>query len=105
MVERRSQSVVAMARALLKQRGMPAIYWVEAVSTAVSMAVFLLNRSPTQALSDKTPYEAWHGSKLAVQLLRTFGCLAYVKELGHHCKLEDQSTPDVFIGYEESVKA
>jgi hypothetical protein len=37
-----------MARALLKQRGMPAIYWMEAVSTTV----FLLNRSSTQALSD-----------------------------------------------------
>jgi hypothetical protein len=43
VVERRNQSVVAMARALLKQRGMPAIYWAEAVSTAV----FLLNRSTT----------------------------------------------------------
>jgi hypothetical protein len=90
-----------MAHALLKQRGMPAIYWVEAVNTAV----FLLNRSPTRALSDKMPYEAWHGSKPAVQFLRTFGCLAYVKELGHHGKLEDRSTLGVFIGYKEGVKA
>jgi transposase InsO family protein len=28
VVDRRNQSVVAMVRALLKQRGMPAIYWV-----------------------------------------------------------------------------
>jgi hypothetical protein len=35
---------------------MPAIYWAEAVSTAV----FLLNRSTTRALSNKMPYEAWH---------------------------------------------
>jgi hypothetical protein len=28
-----------------------------------------------------------------------------VKELGHHKKLEDRSTPGVFIGYEEGVKA
>jgi hypothetical protein len=61
-MERRNQMVVAMARALLKQRGMPAIYWAEVVSTAM----FLLNRSPTRALSYKTPYEAWHGSKPAV---------------------------------------
>jgi hypothetical protein len=51
------------------------------------------------------PYEAWHGSKPAVQFLRTFGCLAYVKELGHHGKLEDRSTLGVFIGYKEGVKA
>jgi hypothetical protein len=80
---------------------MAAIYWAE----AVSMAVFLLNCSTTRVLSDKTPYEAWYGSKPAVQFLCTFGCLAYVKELGHHGKLEDRSTPGVFIGYEEGVKA
>jgi transposase InsO family protein len=101
VVERRNQSVVAMACALLKQRGKMAIYWVEKVSTAM----FLLNHSPTRALSDKTPYEAWHGSKPAVQFLHTFGCLVYMKELGHHGKLEDQSTLGIFIDYEEGVKA
>ena len=43
VVERRNQTVVATARVLLKQRGMSAIYWGEAVMTAVH----LLNRSPT----------------------------------------------------------
>jgi hypothetical protein len=80
---------------------MPAIYWAEAVSTAV----LLLNRSPTRALSEKTPYEAWHGSKPAVQFLCTFGYLAYVKKLGHRGKLKDRLTPGVFICYEEGVKA
>jgi hypothetical protein len=67
--------------------------------------MFLLNRSTTRALSNKTPYEAWHGSKLAVQFLCTFGCLVYVKEIRHRDKLEDRSTPGIFIGYEEGVKA
>ena len=49
--------VVAMARALLKQRQMPAKFWGEAVMTTVH----ILNRSPTKALGDVTPYEAWHG--------------------------------------------
>jgi hypothetical protein len=80
---------------------MPAIYWAEAVITVV----FLLNRSTTRALFDKMPYEAWHGSKPAVQFLRTFGCLAYVKELRHRSKLKDRSILGVFIGYEEGVKA
>ena len=51
-----------MARALLKQRGMPATFWGEAVVTAV----YILNRSPTKALDGRTPYEAWHGCKPAV---------------------------------------
>ena len=101
VIERRNQTVVGMARALLKQRGMPAIFWGEAVVTAV----YILNRSPTKALNGKTPYEAWHGRKPAVSHLRVFGCLAFAKELGHIGKLDDRSTPGVFIGYAEGSKA
>ena len=57
VVERRNQTVVGMARALLKQQGVPAKFWGEAVVTAVH----LLNRSPTKSLQGKTPYEAWYG--------------------------------------------
>jgi transposase InsO family protein len=49
VVERRNQTVVAMARALLKQRSMPAEFWGEAVNTAV----FQLNRAPTKSLAGK----------------------------------------------------
>ena len=57
VVERRNQTVLAMARCLLNARGVPSTFWGETVSTAV----FILNRSPTKALKNKTPYEAWHG--------------------------------------------
>jgi hypothetical protein len=67
--------VVATTRALLKQRGMLAEFWGEAVMTAVH----LLNRSPTKSLEGKTLYEAWHGRTPAVRHLCTFGWLAYVK--------------------------
>jgi hypothetical protein len=43
-----------MAPALLKQRGMLAKFWGEAVLTAV----YILNHSPTKALNKMTPYEA-----------------------------------------------
>jgi hypothetical protein len=90
-----------MARALLKQRGMSVVFWGEAVVTAV----YILNRSPTKALNGMTPYEAWHGRKPAVSHLRVFGCLPFTKELGHIGKLDDRSTPGVFIGYAEGSKA
>jgi hypothetical protein len=67
--------------------------------------VHLLNRSPTKAIDGKMPYEAWHRCKPAVSHLRVFGCLAFVKELNHVSKLNDQSTLGVFIGYTESIKA
>jgi hypothetical protein len=101
VVERRNQTVVGMARALLKQRGMPAMFWGEVVVTVV----YILNRSPTKALEGRAPYEAWHGRKPAVSHLRVFGCLAFAKELGHVSKLDDTSTPGVFIGYVEGSKA
>jgi hypothetical protein len=65
VVERRNQTVVGMARALLKQRGMSAIFWVEVVVTPV----YILNRSPTKALNGMTSYKAWHGRKPAASHL------------------------------------
>jgi hypothetical protein len=90
-----------MARALLKQRGMPAVFWGEAVVTTV----YILNRSPTKALNGRTSYEAWHGCKPAVSHLWVFGCLAFGKELGHIGKLDNMSTLGVFISYSEGSRA
>ena len=68
-------------------------------------AVYILNHSPTKVLDGRMPYEAWHGRKPAVSHLRVFGCLAFAKELDHISKLNDRSTPGVFIGYAEGSKA
>jgi hypothetical protein len=80
---------------------MPAVFWGEAVVTVV----YILNRSPINALNGRTSYETWHGHKPAVSHLRVFGCLAFAKELGHIGKLDDRSTPGVFIDYIEGSKA
>jgi hypothetical protein len=80
---------------------MSAVFWGEAVVTAV----YIINRSPTQALNDRTSYEAWHGRKPMVSHLRIFGYLAFSKDLGHIGNLDDRSTPGVFIGYAEGSKA
>jgi len=53
VVKRQNQTVVATARALLKQRGMLVTFWGEAVNTTVH----LLNRSSAKS-EGKTPYEA-----------------------------------------------
>jgi len=90
-----------MARALLKQRGLLARFWGEAVVTAVH----LLNRAPTKALQGMTPYEAWHGKAPQVKHLRTFGCIAYTKDLSQLKKLDDRSYPGIFIGYADGAKA
>ncbi|BBN03761.1 hypothetical protein Mp_2g26190 [Marchantia polymorpha subsp. ruderalis] len=57
VVERRNQTVVGMARSMLKARNVPNRFWEEAVLTAV----YVLNRSFTRSVDGMTPYEAWHG--------------------------------------------
>jgi transposase InsO family protein len=59
VMERWNQTVVGMARSMMKAKGMPMEFWGKAVSTAV----FILNRAPTKALKGKTSFEAWHGHK------------------------------------------
>jgi transposase InsO family protein len=100
IIKQRNQTDIGMAQALLKQRGMPDIFWGEAV-----MTVYIINHSPTKTLNGRTSYEAWHGRKPAASHLRVFGCLAFTKEVGHIGKLDDRSTPVVFIDYAEGSKA
>src|SRR6185295_3106631 len=101
VVERRNQTIVGMARSMMKAKTMPAEFWGEAVSTAV----FILNRSPTKALKGMTPYQAWYGRKPDVSYLRTFGCIGHVKTVKPGLgKLEDRSTKMVFLGYEDGTK-
>jgi transposase InsO family protein len=52
VVERRNQSVLGLARSMLKTMSIPSWFW----GDAVSMTVFILNRSPTQSVENKTSY-------------------------------------------------
>ena len=48
-------------------------FWAEAVETSC----YLVNRSPSLALEDKTPQEVWIRKKPSLSHLRVFGCDAY----------------------------
>eukprot|EP00253_Pinus_taeda_P004407 PITA_04407 len=74
VVERRNRTVVEMARSMLQHRSVPNKFWAEAVFTVV----YLLNRSPTQAVKGKTPEEVWSGRKPKISHLKVFGSVAYV---------------------------
>ena len=65
-----------------------------------SGTVYLLNRSPTKALVNKTPEEAWTGIKLNVSNLKIFGCIAYAHVPDEkRTKMESKSIKCIFIGY------
>ena len=102
VVERRNQTVVGMARSMLKASELLGTFWGEAVNTAV----YILNRTMTKGTDGKTPYELWNGSTPAVHHLRTFGCVAHVKNTGPHMKkLNDRSRSMIFVGYEPGSNA
>ncbi|GJR68716.1 zinc finger, CCHC-type containing protein [Tanacetum coccineum] len=102
VVERRNRTVVEMTRSLLKGMNLPDSLWAE----AVRHAVYLLNRLPTKAVKDITPYEGLKKRKPNLEYLKIFGCLAFVKKVGGHLtKLEDRSIPMVHLGKEPGSKA
>ena len=102
VAERKNCTIVEMARSLLKGKRLPNDFWAEGVATAVH----LLNLSPTKAVQNMTPYEAWNGKKPWVSHLKVFGCIAYALIDSHNRrKLDDKSTKCIFIGYCNESKA
>ena len=59
---------------MLSEAGLPPTFCGEALSSLAHV----LNRCPTSALPNTTPYEAFYGKKPDVSHLCIWGCLAYV---------------------------
>ena len=74
VTERMNETLMERARSILSGVGLGQEFWVEAVDTTC----YLVNMSPSSALEDKTPQEAWIGKKPSLSCLRVFGCDAYV---------------------------
>ncbi|MCO5610007.1 hypothetical protein L7F22_064242 [Adiantum nelumboides] len=96
IVERKNRTIMEMARAMLAHASLPRSYWAEACNTAV----YIQNRSPTHALQDMTPFQAYYGRKPTVSHFRVFGCSDFVhipKEKRQ--KLDFKSRKLLFLGY------
>lgn len=94
--------MVEMGRSYLKQMKMPSMMWAE----AIRHAVYVLNRLPTRALSEQTPYDAWTGFKPDVGCIRVFGCVVHMKVPGDRVKkLDDRSLEVINLGKKPGTKA
>ncbi|MCO5613533.1 hypothetical protein L7F22_067810 [Adiantum nelumboides] len=96
VVERKNRTIMEMARAMLAHASLPRSYWAEACNTSV----YIQNRSPTHALQDMTPFQAYYRRKPTVSYFRVFGCSAFVhipKEKRQ--KLDFKSRKLLFLGY------
>jgi len=99
--ERKNRTIMEMARCLLFEKKVPKMFWAELVNTAT----YLLNRLPTRALDNKTPYEAMRGSKPSVQHLKVFGGVCYSQvPKEKRAKLDEKAEIGVFMGYSSVTK-
>lgn len=90
-----------LARAMLLQRGLPTKLWAE----AVHHAAYICYQAPTQALDNKTPYEAWEGKKPDVLHLREFGCNVWILHKGDQSKLDAKALKRIFVGFKDGPGA
>ncbi|KAL4341068.1 hypothetical protein GQ457_08G007840 [Hibiscus cannabinus] len=72
---------------------------------AVSVACYLINRSPRASLGGNVAEEVWSGNVVDFSNLRIFGCPTYVHVPGdERSKLDAKSKKCIFLGYKKGVK-
>jgi len=74
VAERMNRTLLDQVRAMLLDADLPEAYWYD----ALEYATLIHNVTPTRALNNLTPEEAWSGNKPNVSHLRVFGSRAFV---------------------------
>nr|AAL58228.1 putative gag-pol polyprotein [Oryza sativa Japonica Group]ABF96256.1 retrotransposon protein, putative, unclassified [Oryza sativa Japonica Group] len=101
VAERKNRTINDMANSMLQDKGMPKSFWAEAVNTAI----YILNRSPTKAVPNRTPFEAWYGKKPVIGHMRVFGCICYAQVPAQkRVKFDNKSDRCIFVGYADGIK-
>lgn len=96
--------VCRMARKLLLHANLPTLLWPEAVRASV----YILNRTPSDALGGKSPYQAlakkagWPTTKPYVGNFKAYGCVAYVldEDVTRGAKFDSRTKLGRLVGYE-----
>ena len=73
VAERKNCTLKEMANYMIQSKGLSLKYWAE----AINCANYIVNCTPTKALKNITPEEAWTKIKLDVILFRVFGSITW----------------------------
>ncbi len=96
VIERANRTIMGRVRAIIEDAQFPRELWDEIAMTVV----YLKNLSPTAALDNLTPHEAWYSVKPNLQHLRILGCTAYVHVPEEkRIKLDSHTMKGQHIGY------
>ena len=87
------------ARCMLNGARLGKEIWVDVVDPTC----YMVNRSPSSVLNDKTPQEVWTGKEPSLTHLEVFGCDAYVPK-ENRSKLDKKDEKCIFIGYKYGLK-
>ena len=101
VAKRMNMTLMEKERCMLSGVELGKELWVE----VVGIACYLVNKSPSSALGDKTPQDVWTGKEPSLTHLKVFGCDAYVhvpKE--NKSKLDKKVEKCIFIGYKDGLK-
>jgi hypothetical protein len=86
---------------MIQSKGLSLKYWVK----AINCANYIVNHTPTKALKNITPEEAWTKIKPDVSHFRVFGSIAWAHIPDEKRKaLQPKSEKCIFVGYSEDVK-
>ena len=102
IAERKNRTIMNSTRSMLVDRKVPKEFWPE----AVNWTVYLLNRSPTVVVHDKTPEEVWKNQVPSIEHLKVFGWVGYVHIADQkRKKLDNKSEKCVHLGVSKESKA
>ena len=95
-VERKHRHILDSVRAFLISISCPERFWEE----VAFIVVYTINRLPSLALQNMTPFERLYGTPASYSCFRVFGCACFVLLQPHeHSKLEPRSHLCCFLGY------
>jgi hypothetical protein len=91
-----------MVKSMLVGKGVPKLFWPE----AVVWATYVINRNPTLSVKDVTLEEAWGGTKPLVSHFKIFSCIGYVYiPEAQRKKLDPKGIKCDHLGISEESKA
>lgn len=100
-VERDNRTIIEAARTMLFARELNPNLWAEVANTVV----YVLNRTGTSSVPDKSPIELWTGKSADLYNLNSFGRSVYCHvPAQQRRKLNSKAVKCIFVGYSETSK-